>query len=176
LFDAYLVPKPLSQQLLQFGRSGDGLEMLTFGVELFWFSPQGADGPRGAGGRSASALFVACSSCSCLPSFSIRCDFEFWLGEVSDGPRVSGGQSVCSPRTVRFQGSLLEVLLALTDSPWPRSDGPPYLCGQSAVHWRTVYVLLRTVRPSWPDGPPEPSCFALWFDSFLPSFVLPRVL
>jgi hypothetical protein len=35
LFDAYHVPKPLSQQLLPFGRSGDGLEVLTFGVELF---------------------------------------------------------------------------------------------------------------------------------------------
>jgi hypothetical protein len=35
LFDAYLVPKLLSQQLLPFGRSGDELEELTFGVELF---------------------------------------------------------------------------------------------------------------------------------------------
>jgi hypothetical protein len=35
LFEPYLVPKPLSQQLLPFGRSGDGLEVLTFEVELF---------------------------------------------------------------------------------------------------------------------------------------------
>jgi hypothetical protein len=35
LFDAYLVPKPLSLQLLPFGRSGDVLEELTRGVELF---------------------------------------------------------------------------------------------------------------------------------------------
>jgi hypothetical protein len=35
LLDAYHVPKPLSQQLLPFGRSGNGLEVLTFGVELF---------------------------------------------------------------------------------------------------------------------------------------------
>jgi hypothetical protein len=35
---------------------------------------------------------------------------------------------------------------------------------------------VRTFRPSWPDGPPEPGCFALWFDSSFPSFVLPRVL
>jgi hypothetical protein len=35
LLDAYLVPKPLPLQLLPFGRSGDELEELTFGVELF---------------------------------------------------------------------------------------------------------------------------------------------
>jgi hypothetical protein len=35
---------------------------------------------------------------------------------------------------------------------------------------------VRTVRPSWPDGPPEPGCFVLWFDSFFVSFVLPLML
>jgi hypothetical protein len=35
LLDAYLVPKPLPLQLLPFGKSGDGLEELTFGVEQF---------------------------------------------------------------------------------------------------------------------------------------------
>jgi hypothetical protein len=35
LFDAYLVPKLLSHQLLPFGRSGDVLEELTRGVEQF---------------------------------------------------------------------------------------------------------------------------------------------
>jgi hypothetical protein len=54
------------------------------------------------------------------------------------------GRSACAGRTVRrclanspraprgrsvFRGSLLEVLLALTDGPRPRPDGPPYLCG-----------------------------------------------
>jgi hypothetical protein len=85
----------------------------------FWFCPCFADGPRGPGGRSAGTVFVACSLCSCSPSFSIRCDFEFWLGVVSDGPRVSGGQSAGAwrtvrvlPRTVRYSGSLLEVLFA----------------------------------------------------------------
>jgi hypothetical protein len=34
----------------------------------------------------------------------------------------------------------------------------------------------RTVRPVWPDGPPEAERFASWFDSSPPSFVLPRVL
>jgi hypothetical protein len=60
-----------------------------------------ADSPRGGGGRSARAVFIECSSCSCSPSFSIRCDFKFWLGEVSDGPRVPGGQSAGACRTVR---------------------------------------------------------------------------
>jgi hypothetical protein len=35
LFDAYHVPNLLSQQLLPFGRSGDELGVLTFGVEQF---------------------------------------------------------------------------------------------------------------------------------------------
>jgi hypothetical protein len=35
MVNALHVPKLLSQQLLPFGRSGDGLRVLTFGVELF---------------------------------------------------------------------------------------------------------------------------------------------
>jgi hypothetical protein len=48
LVDALHVPKLLSLQLLSFERSGDGLGVLTFGVELFTvlFVP---------GGRSARA-------------------------------------------------------------------------------------------------------------------------
>jgi hypothetical protein len=94
LVDAFHVPKLLSQQLLAFGRSGDGLEVLTFEVEQF------SALSRACGGRSAAWLFVVCSSCSCSPSFLIRCVFEFWLGEVSDGPRVPGGQSAGAWRTV----------------------------------------------------------------------------
>jgi hypothetical protein len=41
------------------------------------------------------------------------------------------------------------------------ADGPRLQVGQSA---RPV----RTVRPSWPDGPLEPVSFASWFDSSLP--------
>jgi hypothetical protein len=51
---------------------------------------------------------------------------------------------------------------AVADGPWPQ-------VGQSARP-------ARTVRPSWPDGPPEPVRFASWFDSFLPFLVIPRVL
>jgi hypothetical protein len=99
----------------------------------------------------------------------IRQGFEFSLGKVSDcpqqradGPWAPGGQSACSPRTVHYSGSSLEVLFAF-------SDGPRRRAGRSAV-------CVRTVRGSRPDGPPEPECFVPWFDSSLPSFVLPRVL
>jgi hypothetical protein len=60
----------------------------------------------------------------------------------ADGPRVPGGQSACSPRTVRYLGSLLEVLFALTDSSRLRSE------------WSAVRV--RTVRGSRPDSPRGP--------------------
>jgi hypothetical protein len=99
------------------------------------------------------------------------------LDEVSDGPRVLGGWSAGAWRTVR-------VLPA--DGPWFAVChlGSAAQAGQSAARVRTVRGTLpdgprglsRTVRPVWPDGPPEAVCFASWFDSSLPSFVLPCVL
>jgi hypothetical protein len=59
---------------------------------------------------------------------------------LADSPRAPRGRSV-------FRGSFLEVLLALTDSPRPRPDGPPYLCGQSAVPWRTVRLARANSPP-----------------------------
>jgi hypothetical protein len=79
---------------------------------IFLFCPRGADGPRGVGERSARVLFVGCSSCSCSPVVSIRRGFEFLLDEVSDGPRVPGGQSAGALRTVRVlpaDGPFFEV-------------------------------------------------------------------
>jgi hypothetical protein len=132
--------------------------------------------------ESARAVFFACSSCSCSALLSIHFSFELWLEVVSDsplqradGPRVPGGQSACSPRTVRYSGSSLEVLFAFSDSPRLRA-------GRSAVWVRTVRGVgadsprqqagrsawpMRTVRPSWPDGPPEPECFVSWINSSL---------
>jgi hypothetical protein len=125
-----------------------------------------------------------CSSCSCSSSLSIRCVFEFWLGKVSDGPRVPGGQSAGAWRTVRVlpaDGPLFRVATGGSICFFGRSaaqgwtvrstgaDSPRYPTGQSM---RPV----RTVRPAWPDSPPVPGCFVLWFDSFLVSFVLPLVL
>jgi hypothetical protein len=153
LCDAFQVPKPLSPQLLSFGKSDDDLGELTFGVGLFFCSVRKgrtvrvgtADGPRGA---SSSRVF----SCSCLASLSIRRGFEFSLGEVSDspqqwadGPRVPGGQSARSPRTVRYSGSSLVVRLAF-------SDGPRRRAGQSVVWVRTVHqslcaLLLGSIPP-----------------------------
>jgi hypothetical protein len=168
LVDAFHVPKLLSQQLLPFGRSGDGLGVLTFGVEQF----SALSVPRG---RSASCLFVACSSCSCSASLSIRGVFEFWLGEVSDGPRVLGGQSAGSWRIVCVlpaDGPLFAVRLWRICCLFPTvrgsgrtvrgkgADSPRYPAGQSARP-------LRTVRPACPDSPPEPGCFVSWFDSSL---------
>jgi hypothetical protein len=88
----------------------------------------------------------------------------------ADSPRVPGGQSACSPRTVRYSGSLLEVLFAFSDSPRLRA-------GRSVV-W------VRTVRGSRPDGlrgpvgqsaPPgrtvRQSLSALFLGSIPPSFL-----
>jgi hypothetical protein len=165
----------LSQHLLPFGRSGDGLEELTFGVEQF----SALSVPRGRSTwtwRTVRAcLFVACSSCSCSALLSIRGVFVFWLGEVSDGPRVPGGQSAGAWRTVLVlpaDGLLFAVRL------WrfcclfqtvcgsgrtvcgKGADSPRYPAGESARP-------LRTVRPAWPDSPPEPGSFVPWFDSSL---------
>jgi hypothetical protein len=98
LVDAFHVPKLLSQQLIPFGRSGDGLEVLTFGVVLVFRSVRKgrtvrvpvADGPR-----------LTCSSCSCSASLSIRFGFVLWLEEVSDGPQQRRAQSAGAWRTVR---------------------------------------------------------------------------
>jgi hypothetical protein len=94
------------------------------------------------GGRSVGTVFFACSLCSFSSSFLIHFGFEFWLDEVSDVrsrgadiPRVPGGKSACSPRTVR--------VLPL-DDPFFR-----------VRHWRFCW-LFQTVRGSGPDSPHGP--------------------
>jgi hypothetical protein len=142
-----------------------------------------ADGPRGAGGPSARSEFFPCSSCSCSASLSIHRGFEFSLGKVSDspqqradGPRVPGGQSACSPRTVRYSGSSLEVLFALTDGPRLRPDSPRQGCGQSTVPCRTVRAAIAD-SPRCLVGRSARGCQLCFLVRFLPSFlVLPRVL
>jgi hypothetical protein len=170
----------LSPQLQPFGKSDDDLGELTFGVGRFLLCPHLADGPRGPGGW----WFVLCSSCSCSSFVSIRRDLGFWLVGVSDGPqqradgpRVPGGQSACSPRTVRGAGASLLVLFGFNG----RSAAQ---AGQSTARGRTVRGPLPdgprgsswTVRPVWPNGPLEAARFASWFDSSPSSFVLQRVL
>jgi hypothetical protein len=136
--------------------------------------PQGADGPPGVGRRSARVLFVGSSSCSCSSFVSIRRGFEFSLGKISDspqqradGPRVPGGQSACSPRTVCYSGASLLVLCVLSNGPQRRDrqsaglvrtvrgirpDGPRGQCGRSAPPGRTVRqsqcaLLLGSIPP-----------------------------
>jgi hypothetical protein len=106
---------------------------------------------------------------------SIRGGFEFWLGEVLDGPRVLGGRSAGAWRTARVlpaDGPLFAVrlwrfwCLFRTVHGSGRTvrgtgvDSSRYLAGQSARP-------LRTVHPAWPDSPPEAGSFVPWFDSFL---------
>jgi hypothetical protein len=134
-----------------------------------------ADGPRGC--SSSGVLRV-------LPRLSFRSVVSLSLGwtkfrtvrvYLADGLWVPGGQSACSPRTVRFSrfatgGSV-------------RFNGRSVAqAGQSAARVRTVRGTLpdgprgpsRTVCPTWPDGPPEAELFASWFDSSL-SFLCFRV-
>jgi hypothetical protein len=98
---------------------------------------------------------------------------KFWTVRVyrADGPRVPGGQSACSPRTVRYSGSVLEVLFALTDGPRLRSDSPRQGCEQSAVP-------CRTVRTAIADSPPclarrsARGCQLCFLVRFLPPFLV----
>jgi hypothetical protein len=120
-------------------------------------------------------VFFACSSCSCSASISIRFGFEFWLEVVSDspqqradGPRVPGGQSACSPRTVRFSRYA--------------TGGSVGFNRQSAAQVGRSAVPVRTVRGTLADGPRGPceqsaspgrtvrqSLAALFFGSIPPS-------
>jgi hypothetical protein len=56
LVDAFHVPKLLSQQLLPFGRSGDRLRVLTFGVEQFSVLFV----PRGRSARAWRTVYAHC--------------------------------------------------------------------------------------------------------------------
>jgi hypothetical protein len=156
------------------------LGVLTFGVEQFsvLFVP---------GGRSARARRTVCAYSvlrvlarlrlrSVLVSNfgwkwfrTVRSSGQTVRGCLADSPRAPRGRSV-------FRGSLLVVLLVLTDSLRPRPDGLPYLCGQSAVHWRTVCVA-RADSPPCLAGQSARGWQLCSLVRFLPaSFVLPHVL
>jgi hypothetical protein len=171
------------------------LEELTFGVKLFLLLSV-RRGQSACAWRTVREVRVQPSSSRVLRVLA-RLRFRSilvlsfgWMkfrtvrSSGADSPRVPSGRSACSPRTVRFSGFasggsvgfIGQSAAQAGQSAVPvrtvrrtRADSPRYLGGQSA--WP-----VRTVRSSWPDGPPEPGCFALWFDSSLPSFVLPRVL
>jgi hypothetical protein len=184
LVDTFYVPELLSQQLLPFGRSGDGLGVLTFGVEQF----SALSVPRGRSAwtwRTVRAVPVRHVFFMFLLGFA----FDPWRFRVLVGR--SFGRSACTGRTVRgcladspraprgrsvIRGASLEVLLPFSDSPQLRPDGLRQGCGQSAIP-------CRTVRAAFADSPPRlavQSARAWQLCSLvrlLPlSFVLPRVL
>jgi hypothetical protein len=146
LVDSYHVPKLLSQQLLPFGSSRDGLEVLTFEVEQF--SALSARRGRSASvWRTVRGLAVRHAFFVFLLGFA----FDPWCFRVLVGR--SFGRSACAGRTVRgcladspraprgrsvIRGASLEVLLPFSDSPRLRPDGPRQGCGQSAPPGRTV--------------------------------------
>jgi hypothetical protein len=139
-------PNPCLNSFYRLGDPVMDWRCRLLGSSSFRFRPFFADGPRGPGGWSAGTVFVACSSCSCSPSFSIRCGFEFCLGEVSDGPRVPGGQSAGAWRTVRVlpaDGPLFGVA----------TGGSISFYGQSAAQVGRSAVPVRTIRGTQPDGP-----------------------
>jgi hypothetical protein len=132
LVDSFHVPKLLSQQLLPCGRSGDGLGVLTFGVEQFsvLFVP---------GGWSARSWRTVCEHRVLRVFFVFLLGFAFdlfWFGAlVGSGfgqSAAAGGRSAGAWRTVR-------VLPA---------DGPLF----GLVFGGSV-CFFRTVRGSGPDGP-----------------------
>jgi hypothetical protein len=184
LVDAFHVPKLLSQQLLPFGRSGDGLEELTFGVEQF----SGLTVPPG---RSAWTWWTVRAVPVHRVFFVFLLGFAFdpWCFRVLVGQ--SFGRSACVGRTVRgcladssraprgrsvIRGASLEVLLPFSDSLRLRTDGPRQGCRQFAIPCRTVHA-------SFADSPPRlarQSARARQLCSLVrflpPSFVLPHVL
>jgi hypothetical protein len=175
LVNAFHVPKLLFQQLLPFGRSGDGLKVLTFGVVLFL-------GLSVLGGQSARWWRKVCAGCVLrvffmfLPGFAFD---PFWfralVGSGFGQSAAAGGRSAGAWWAVRVlpaDGPLFGVV----------SGGSVCFFRQSAAQGRTVPGVgedsprqqarrsawpVRVVRPSWPDGPPEPECFVSWFDSSL---------
>jgi hypothetical protein len=159
------------------------LEVLTFGVELFLVL-SARRGRSARGWRTVHERAVRCVFFVFLLAFVFdplcfcvligrgfgrsACVGRTVRGCLADSPRAPRGRSV-------FRSSLLEVLLALTDSPRPRPDGPPYLCGQSAVHWQTVLVARADSLPLL-AGRYARAWLLCFLARFLPPFVLPRVL
>jgi hypothetical protein len=154
LVDAFHVPKFLSQQLLPFGRSGDGLEVLTFEVEQFFAlsvrREQSASVWRTIRGLAVRRVFFVFLLAFIFDPLCFRVLVGRGFGRSAcagrtirrcraDSPRVPGGQSVCSPRTVRFSGFA--------------SGGSVGFNGQSAAQAGQSAVPVRTVRGTLADGP-----------------------
>jgi hypothetical protein len=176
LCDAFQVPKPLSPQLQPFGKSDDDLGGLTFEVGLFFCSVRAsrtvrgvqADGPRRTCSSGVlrvlshlSLRFVVILSFGWTKFRTVRNSGRTVRGCLADSPPHLAGRTVRSRAGRSAAGP----------------DGPRCVCADSPRQQagRSAWPVW-TVRPTWQDSPPEPECFVPWFDSSLPSFVLPRVL
>jgi hypothetical protein len=147
LCDTFQVPKPLSPQLLTFGKSDDDLGELTFEVVQFYCSVRvgrtvrggSADGPRWC--CSSGVLRVLARLSFRSAEFSSFGWTKFRTVRVyrADGPRVPGGQTACSPRTIRFSRFA--------------TGGSIRFNGRSAAQAGQSAARVRTVRGTLPDGP-----------------------
>jgi hypothetical protein len=149
LVDAFHVPKLLSQQLLPFGRSDDGLGVLTFGVEQFsvLFVP---------GRRSARSWQTVREHSVLRVFFVFLLSFAFdlfWFRAL-----VGSGFGQFATESRRSAGAWQTARVLLADGPLFGvisggfvcfSDGPRRRAGRSVV-W------VRTVSGSRPDGPRGP--------------------
>jgi hypothetical protein len=155
LVDAFHVPKLLSQQLLPFGRSGDGLERLTFKVEQF--SALSARRGRSAGlWRTVRDLAVRRGVLRVLARLHFRSVLVLSFGWKCFRTVRSSGQTVrgCladSPRAPRrrsvIRGRLWRFCLLFRTVRGSRPDGPWCGCGQSAAAGRTVCVARADSPP-----------------------------
>jgi hypothetical protein len=150
LCDSFQVPKPLSPQLQAFGKSNDDLGELTFEVGLFFCSVRAsrtvrvvlADGPRRAC-SSGVLRGLACLSFRSVMVLSFgwtkfRTVRVWW----ADGPRVPGGQSVCSTRTVHYSRCVY--------------GGSGVFFGQFGAQAGRSAARVRTVCDTLPDSPRGP--------------------
>jgi hypothetical protein len=147
LVDAYHVPKPLSQQLLPFGRSGDELGELTFGVEQFLVLSmrrgQSACPWRTVRGLRVLRVFVVFLLVFVFDSFCFRVLVGRGFGQSAAEARTVRGQAD-SPRPPRGQSVFLGVA----------TGGSVGFFGQSAAQAGQSAGFGRTVRVALVDRPP----------------------
>jgi hypothetical protein len=179
LFDAYLVPKLLSHQLLPFRKSGDELVELTSRARVLSALFELVDCPPPLCGLSASSQFSPVRRGVLRVLVLFRFDPVLFYVFVAASLRTVRASVADGPDPVRTVHPVLADspfflvrlwwfcwLLRIVRGTWP--DCPRHLAGLSL--WP-----VQTVRPSWPDRLPVPGSFTPWFDSSLLSFVLPRV-
>jgi hypothetical protein len=101
-----------------------------------------ADGPRAQHSSRVRRVLARLRFRSVLVLSFGWTRFRTVHSRVADSPRVPGGQSACSPRTVRFSGFAI--------------GGSVGVFGQFAAQARRSSVRVRTVCRTWPDSPRGP--------------------